>query len=87
MPRFICKRERNGETVKFVDPGFLTSVFLGAALAIYFDTKPENAIAWGLGAGFAGPAILRSLIDSLLKRLGLDALPPTGMSGMDQNGA
>lgn len=71
LPHLTLEKRRNGETVKGWDPGFLAAPFLGAALAMYFDTRPENAIAWGLAAGTAGPAIITLITDKLLSLAGL----------------
>ena len=72
LPRIVTYRERDGEVVKMIDVGFLAAPFLGALLAAYFDTKPENAIAWGLASGYAGPSVCNAILDELLKRFGIN---------------
>lgn len=70
MPRMVVHRERDGRTSKWLDVGFLSSPFLGSALAIYFDTRPENALAWGMVAGYAGSSVLTLLQERLLSAAG-----------------
>jgi hypothetical protein len=70
LPRIVITRRKSGEVVKVVDTGFLSAPFLGASLAMYFDTRPENAIAWGLACGFAGPSIITALLEALMKQAG-----------------
>jgi len=72
VPRIYSERGREGHPVRFIDPGFLGSVLLGAALAAYFDGRAQTAAAYGLAAGYAGPALLNALAEPLLKRLGMD---------------
>lgn len=71
LPRLTLEKRRNGEVVKIWDPGFLSAPFLGAGLAMYFDTSPQNAIAWGLVGGFVGPAMMSIFTDKLLSVFGL----------------
>jgi hypothetical protein len=81
LPRLLVERLEDGETVKVLDAGLLAAPLLGACLAMYFDTRPENALAWGLAAGYAGPTVLNVIIDPLLRKLGLnpdcDVLKPS----------
>ncbi|HEU4751926.1 MAG TPA: hypothetical protein VFU47_03740 [Armatimonadota bacterium] len=77
LPRIFVQRHADGETVKVIDLGFLTSPILGAFLAAYFDTRPENAIAWGLAAGFVGPSIINAVWDPIVRRV-LGAIIPPG---------
>ncbi len=67
LPRIVLERESDGHVRKFIDPGFLGSIVLGAVLAIYFDTSPQNALAWGVASGYVGPAILGVFTDAFMK--------------------
>ena len=80
LPRMVGERLADGTVRKIIDPGFVTAPLLGGLLAAYFDVRPENSIAWGLAAGYAGPSILNALVDQLLKRLGLAMESPLNPS-------
>lgn len=79
LPRIVTRRDADGEVAKMIDVGFLAAPFLGAALAMYFDTSPPNAIAWGLAGGYAGPTVVNTVVDQMLKRFGIivGGLPET----------
>jgi hypothetical protein len=55
-----------------VDTGFLLAPLLGGLIAMKMDGSPVNAMGWGLACGYAGPAIVNSLVDALLKKLGIE---------------
>jgi len=70
LPRLHSVREKDGRVSKWIDVGFLSSPFLGSALAIYFDTRPENALAWGMVAGYAGSSVMTLLQERVLTLAG-----------------
>lgn len=70
LPRIVVIREADGETRRFIHPGFLASVLAGAVGAFIIDHRPETAIVYGLAAGFVGPAILKAFIAPALRKLG-----------------
>ncbi|MGV3723804.1 MAG: hypothetical protein ACO1SX_23140 [Actinomycetota bacterium] len=88
LPRIVVHRERDGQVSKWIDMGFLAAPVLGAVLAVYFDTTPANAIAWGCAAGWGGTSILTAIQDALLRAAGLKVggLPETA-SPAPSNGA
>jgi hypothetical protein len=76
LPRIVAERQADGQVVRFIDPGFLASCLLGALLAAWRDGRPETAIVYGLASGYVGPALLKRLIERLLKHAGLDSDTP-----------
>lgn len=75
VPRPRRRRDPDGDEWSW-DLGSFAAAPLGALLAAVFDGRPQTAIAYGLAAGVAGPALLSALTDPLLKKLGLDPKPP-----------
>jgi hypothetical protein len=67
----LVRRSEDGERAVMIDLGFLGSLILGAVLAAVMDGRPQTAIAYGLAAGFVGPAALNCVLDPLLIRVGL----------------
>jgi len=72
LPRIYKVRDGTNRAETVVDPGFLAAPVLGAVLAMIVDGRPQTALAYGLAAGFVGPALLHSLLEPLLKRFGID---------------
>lgn len=75
LPRVTRKKEKSGAVVKSLDLGFLTAPLLGAVLAAVVDGRPQTGIAYGLAAGFAGPAIINAVLDPIIARLGMPLAP------------
>ena len=75
LPRVLTVKDKDGSSRRMWDPGFLMSVFLGAGIAAWRDGSYEQAIAWGLAAGFVGPALLKTLLDSYFRKLGAIGAP------------
>jgi len=80
LPR-VVRQNGDGGTVTLIDLGFLGAPLLGGLLAIAVDGGPKQAFLYGMAAGVIGPAILNTVLDPLLAKLGL---PP--VSGLDREG-
>lgn len=58
-----------------LDVGFLVAPLIGGTLASLFDSSPQNAIAWGVAAGYAGPSLVSMVVEPLLAKLKLGSEP------------
>lgn len=83
LPRIVRGNAGDGEVV-LVDLGFLAAPLLGGLVAWCFATSSRDALLYGTLAGVAGPALLNSLVEPLLHKLGLPALPASNTG--DGNG-
>lgn len=81
LPRVIRRGAEPGDRVVLIDLGFLASILLGGTVAMIVDGRVQTALAYGLAAGFAGPAVVNALLDPLFHKLGM---PP--VSGADGEG-
>ncbi len=74
LPRIIRQADPDGGAVTLVDLGFLASPILGAVVAVMGDGGWRTALVWGVLSGGIGPAVLNTLLDPLLHKLGLPEL-------------
>jgi hypothetical protein len=81
LPRIVRENGAEGGTVILVDLGFLAAPLLGAVVAAIVGGDTQQAACAGAVAGSMGPAILNTLLEPLLRKLGL---PPA--SGKDEEG-
>lgn len=72
LPRIYKIKDPQGGTETVVDSGFLVAPVLGAVLAMIVDGRPETALAYGLAAGFVGPALLQSVLEPVLRKFGIE---------------
>ncbi len=79
LPRIVRENQAEGGSVVLVDLGFLAAPLLGALCALVWATGPKQAFWAGVAAGWVGPAVLNTLLEPLLGRLGLPAA--TGADG------
>jgi len=79
LPRIVRENTAEGGTVILIDLGFLAAPLLGAICAVVAGGSLERAAWAGLAAGIAGPAILNTLLEPVLQKLGLPAA--TGANG------
>lgn len=70
LPRVVRQNGEDG-TVTLVDLGSLAAPLLGMICAVAMDGGPRQAMLWGMAAGIMGPAVLNTLVDPLLARLGM----------------
>ncbi|HEU4754104.1 MAG TPA: hypothetical protein VFU47_13420 [Armatimonadota bacterium] len=75
LPRVLVEIDEQGRRRRVIDPGFVVAPLVGALMAVYFDARYENALAWGAASGVVGPAILNIFSDWALKRLGFSVQP------------
>jgi hypothetical protein len=76
LPRVVCEHSKTGQVKRYVDPGFLTAAVFGAVVAAAIDGRPWTALAYGIAVGYAGPAIVRALVDRVLRTLSLEPQEP-----------
>ncbi len=76
LPRVIRRGVDPGDRVILIDLGFLASILLGGTVAMIVDGRVQTALAYGLAAGFAGPAVVNALIDPLLRKIGMPPAVP-----------
>jgi hypothetical protein len=75
LPRVVHQNGEGGDTVTLIDLGCFSSLFLGAAAAVYFDGGPRWAVWYGFLSGTAGAVVLNAILEPLLRRIGLPSLP------------
>lgn len=75
LPRIVRRGVDPGDQVVLLDLGFLVAPILGAVLAAIVDGRPQTAVAYGIAAGYAGPAFANALLDALLRRIGMPEVP------------
>ena len=81
LPRIIRRGVSLADRVTLIDVGFLGAPLLGAVLAAIVDGRPQTAIAYGIAAGFAGPAVINSVIDPILARIGMEDMNTSRQEG------
>lgn len=81
LPHLVRRGVEDGEHVYLVDLGFLAAPLLGAALAMMLDGRPQTALAYGVTAGYAGPAVLNAVLDPFLKKIGMGPVQPMDGEG------
>lgn len=86
LPRIVRENSAEGGQVVLVDLGFLAAPLCGAITAAAMATSMKQAFWAGCAAGVMGPAILNTLLEPLLGRLGLPAASQSN-SGEAPNGA
>lgn len=79
LPRIVRENQAEGGSVVLVDLGFLAAPLLGALCALGFANSLRDAMFYGIAAGIAGPALLNTLVEPVLHKLGLPAA--TGADG------
>lgn len=84
LPRIVRENSAEGGQVVLVDLGFLAAPLLGLLASAAMATSYKQAFLWGVAAGVVGPAVLNTILEPLLGRLGLPAA--TGADG-DKEGA
>jgi hypothetical protein len=86
LPRMVRQNGEDGGTVTLIDLGFLAAPVLGALTAISSASGPREALLYGFLAGVAGPAIVSSLVEPILHKLGLPAISSAATPEMDEEG-
>ena len=81
LPRIIRRGVKLEDRVTLIDVGFLGAPLLGAVLAAVVDGRPQTALAYGIAAGFAGPAVINSVIDPILARIGMSEVEAAHVDG------
>jgi hypothetical protein len=71
LPRVVRQVDPDGSTVTLIDLGFLAAPILGAVAAVMGDGGWRMALVWGSLAGGLGPAVLNTILDPLLEKLGM----------------
>jgi hypothetical protein len=81
LPHVIRRGVNPGDRVFLIDVGFLAAPLLGGVIAAIVDGRPQTALAYGVAVGFAGTAVVNSVIDPILSKLGMSEVEPAYSDG------
>jgi hypothetical protein len=70
LPQIFVVRRDGKVKRRVIDMGFLVAPLMGGLLAAVVDGRPSTAVAYGLAAGYAGPALVNAIVDGVLNGLG-----------------
>ena len=70
LPHVLIEKTRSGVTRRVIDLGFVAAPFIGSVIGAAVDGRPLTALAFGVTAGFAGPAFVKVIAETTLRLFG-----------------